>query len=291
MTHWSHGFGGAFTVCDEDGTILEMSPAAAELFAQSGGSELIGRSVLDCHPEPSRTRLASLMAARGRNVYTTEKDGRWRLIFQGPWQTGAEKGYLELSFDIPADLPHRVRDQAPVQPVLETDRLVLRPLRLEDAPRVAALADDRSIAEQTRLPFPYLPECAVNFIDSLPTEWKKERAAVFAICLKNDGAVVGTIGLHVSPMDRSVAETGYWLGFDFHGNGYATEAARRVCGWGLSEWGLRRISACTHGGNVASERVLTKVGFAREGVQRAGVIRLGVVRDIVLWGLLRDELR
>ncbi len=291
MTHWSHGFGAAVTVCDEHGTIVELSPSAVELFAASGGAELVGRSVLDCHPEGMRARLAEAMAARTRNVYTTEKNGRRRIVFQGHWQTEAANGYLELSFEIPAELPHRVRDAAPPQPTLATERLILRPLGAEDAPRLAELANDRSIAEQTRLPYPYTPELALGFIDARETEWKQARAGVFAICARGETAPIGVVGLHVSPPDRDVAETGYWLGRALHGRGYATEAARRACAWGFAEWGLRRIQACTYGGNAASERVLTKLGFAREGLQRGAVTRFGVVRDIALWGLLRGELR
>lgn len=70
---------------------------------------------------------------------------------------------------------HRVRDAAPLQPVLETERLVLRPLCAEDARRVAELANDRSIAEQTRLPYPYLPEIAVR--SSTPSKPNGSRSA------------------------------------------------------------------------------------------------------------------
>ncbi len=291
MTHWSRGFGAAVTVCDEDGTIVELSPAAAELFAPSGGAELVGRSVLDCHPERTRARLAEAMATGARNVYTTEKAGQRRLVFQGPWRTEAASGYLELSLEIPAELPHRVRDAAPPQPALETERLTLRPLGVEDVPRLVELAGDRAIAEQTRLPYPYTPEHAMAFIDARETEWKQERAAVFGICPRDERGPIGVVGLHVSPLDRDVAETGYWLGAARRGRGYATEAARRACAWGFAEWGLRRIQACTYGGNTASERVLAKLGFSREGLQRGAVTRFGVVRDVALWGLLRGELR
>jgi ribosomal-protein-alanine N-acetyltransferase len=291
MAEWLSGFRGAFTICDDAGTILELTPEAERLFAKWGGAALVGRSVLDCHADSSRAQLRGLLQTRTTNLYTTEKDGIHRLVYQGPWETGNQRGYLELSFEVPPAILHRVRDPAPEQPVLETERLILRPLTRADSLRVAKLAGHRAVAQYTRLPHPYPVELAFSFISGLETEWKKERAAVFAIVPKGEFELVGAAGLHPGRYDRTVAETGYWLGVPYHGQGYATEAARRVCDWGLSHWGLRRIHASTYSGNRASERVLEKLGFQREGVQRAGVIRFGTVHDIVLWGLLAGELR
>ena len=60
---WVQRFPGAITVCDRDGVILAMNGRAEEVFAADGGRELVGRNVLDCHPEPSRTKLAELLAS------------------------------------------------------------------------------------------------------------------------------------------------------------------------------------------------------------------------------------
>jgi PAS domain-containing protein len=107
---WVRGFPGAVTVCDAAGVILEMNDRAAEAFAADGGRELIGRNVLDCHPEPSRGKLAALLETRRTNVYTIEKAGVKKLIFQAPWyREGAYAGIVELSLEIPFEVPHFVR--------------------------------------------------------------------------------------------------------------------------------------------------------------------------------------
>ena len=62
--NWVKEFVGAVTVCDAEGTILDMNDRAATTFAQRGGRALIGSSVLDCHPEHARAKLAELMATR-----------------------------------------------------------------------------------------------------------------------------------------------------------------------------------------------------------------------------------
>lgn len=107
---WVEGFAGAVTVCDQDGVILEMNDRAVEVFREQGGRALLGTNLLDCHPEPSRTTLRELLRAPRRNVYTIEKRGQRKLIYQTPWYAGgAYQGYVELSLELPPELPHFVR--------------------------------------------------------------------------------------------------------------------------------------------------------------------------------------
>jgi transcriptional regulator with PAS, ATPase and Fis domain len=107
---WVEEFPGAVTVCDPQGIVLEMNAAAAEVFREDGGRGLIGTNLLDCHPEPARRKLEALMAGRQANVYTIEKNGRKKLIYQTPWyQDGQYAGFVELSLVIPFEMPHFVR--------------------------------------------------------------------------------------------------------------------------------------------------------------------------------------
>jgi transcriptional regulator with PAS, ATPase and Fis domain len=100
----------AITVCDRDGIILAMNEKSAAVFAQDGGQELIGTSVFDCHPEPSRTKLRELLEEGKANCYTIEKHGVKKLIYQCPWQEqGKFAGLVEFSMEIPFELPHFVR--------------------------------------------------------------------------------------------------------------------------------------------------------------------------------------
>lgn len=108
---WVEGFPGAITVCDKAGIILYMNDAAALTFVKDGGRDLIGQNVLDCHPEPSRTMLADLLATEGSHTYTTEKAGKKKLISQVPWYDAGEyAGMVEVSLPLPAEMPHFVRD-------------------------------------------------------------------------------------------------------------------------------------------------------------------------------------
>jgi transcriptional regulator with PAS, ATPase and Fis domain len=109
---WEKEWPAAVTVCDEKGIILEMNDRAAETFADSGGRSLVGTNVLDCHPEPARSKLKSLMDERRTNVYTIRKAGRKKLIYQSPWfEAGRFMGFVELSLELPENIPHFVRDK------------------------------------------------------------------------------------------------------------------------------------------------------------------------------------
>lgn len=109
---WLKEFPGAITVCDKDGVILEMNDKAIQTFQAEGGAELIGTNLLDCHPEPARTKLKQLLDNRQMNVYTIEKNGVKKLIYQAPWyKDGEYAGLVELSLEIPFDMPHFIRDK------------------------------------------------------------------------------------------------------------------------------------------------------------------------------------
>jgi transcriptional regulator with PAS, ATPase and Fis domain len=108
---WVQEFSAAVTVTDREGKILEMNAAAVKTFEKDGGARLIGSNVLDCHPEPAKAKLRAIMENRTTNVYTIEKAGIKKLIYQAPWyQDGEYAGVVELSVEIPFEMPHFVRD-------------------------------------------------------------------------------------------------------------------------------------------------------------------------------------
>jgi len=110
MHTWIKEFQGAVTVCDPTGIVLEMNDKAALTFANDGGYELVGKNLLECHPEPARSHLLGLMAHQQVNVYTIEKKGKKKIIYQTPWyENGEYRGFVELSLELPLDMPHFVR--------------------------------------------------------------------------------------------------------------------------------------------------------------------------------------
>ena len=108
--NWTDGFLGAITVCDRDGIVVYMNERSKAVFAKSGGGDLVGKSLVDCHPEPSRSLLMKMLAEPTPNSYTIEKNGIRKMIHQTPWiENGEFKGVVEMSFEIPMEMPHHIR--------------------------------------------------------------------------------------------------------------------------------------------------------------------------------------
>lgn len=100
----------AVTICDTQGIIVYMNDPSAEVFKDDGGKALIGKSLFDCHPEPALTKVKELLSNGSTNVYTIEKKGKRKIIYQTPWRT--EKiihGMIEITFELPAEIHHFVR--------------------------------------------------------------------------------------------------------------------------------------------------------------------------------------
>jgi hypothetical protein len=108
--NWFDEFPGSVTICDPEGIVLDMNDRAAQGFEADGGRDLIGQSMLGCHPEPARSRLVELLKTHQKNVYTIEKKGVWKLVYQTPWfEAGAYRGLIEFVLEIPSEMPHFIR--------------------------------------------------------------------------------------------------------------------------------------------------------------------------------------
>ena len=107
---WIKEFPGAVTVCDAQGIILEMNDQAARSYEAEGGYGLLGSNALDCHPEQARIKMERLLRTQEPNIYTVEKNGVKKLIYQSPWhEDGQFCGLVELALLIPFEMPHFVR--------------------------------------------------------------------------------------------------------------------------------------------------------------------------------------
>jgi transcriptional regulator with PAS, ATPase and Fis domain len=105
--NWTDGFLGAITVCDCEGIVVYMNDQSKQQFAKTEEGDLLGKSLIDCHPEPARTMLKKMLAEPMPNSYTIEKNGIRKMIHQTPWMEDGEfKGVVEISFEIPVDMPH-----------------------------------------------------------------------------------------------------------------------------------------------------------------------------------------
>ena len=172
---------------------------------------------------------------------------------------------------------------------ISTERLTLRPFTLVDAARVPRLAGDEEIARYTlNIPHPYEDGMAEAWIESHPDRFQAGESATFAITLRDERLLIGAIGLKFAPRHRR-AEMGYWVARDRWGRGYATEAAWAVLRYAFAERGLHKVVATHLAPNIASGRVMQKIGMRQEGVQREHVLKNGRFVDLVLYGILRED--
>ena len=99
----------AVTVCDTEGVILYMNEKARATYIRHGN--LIGSNLFGCHNERSREIIRRLLTDGGTNVYTIEKNGVRKMIYQTAWRVdGVVGGLAEISMEIPAEMPHHIRN-------------------------------------------------------------------------------------------------------------------------------------------------------------------------------------
>lgn len=169
-------------------------------------------------------------------------------------------------------------------------RLILRELQPQDLPAVHAYG---SHLEGVRYqPWgPNSPEDSRAFLRHVLAEAaaRPRRNYTLAVELLEDSHVAGTVSLTVRDAQHAQAELGYFLHPDLWGNGYATEAARLILGFAFSELALHRVFATVDPRNLASVRVLEKLGMTLEGRMRENMLLRDGWRDSLLYSLLIQE--
>lgn len=176
------------------------------------------------------------------------------------------------------------------QRVLETERLSLRPFAATDIPDIVRLAGEREVAATTlRIPHPYTEDDGRSWVDAQPGQLERDEAVSWAVTLRDDGRLVGAVGLVNVSREHRHAEMGFWIGRPFWNRGYGTEAARAALEFAFVDLDLHRVHAHHLAGNEGSGRILRKLGMSQEGILRRHVRKWDQVHDAVLYGILRGE--
>jgi RimJ/RimL family protein N-acetyltransferase len=173
-------------------------------------------------------------------------------------------------------------------PVLTTDRLVLRPLKTEDAAGLFAIFSDPAVVRfwsteaWTDISF------AETAIARAQEGYRDETDIHFAVELVRGGQLIGTVKLHHFFNQNNRCELGYAIASAHWGQGYASEAIGAALEHGFREVGLNRVEADIDPRNEASARVLEKLGFRKEGYMPQRWLVHGQYADTVNYGLLRS---
>jgi [ribosomal protein S5]-alanine N-acetyltransferase len=175
-----------------------------------------------------------------------------------------------------------------LQETIRTERLILRPFVLTDAPQVKGLAGDQRIYETTLcIPYPYLDGMAESWIAMHQRCFYEGLGVVFAICLRS-GPLIGAASLSRDGQFNR-AELGFWIGVAYWNRGYCTEAAKVILDYGFRALSYHKISARHFVGNHSSARVLEKAGLTREGLLRDDVMKDGKFITVELYGMLNPS--
>jgi RimJ/RimL family protein N-acetyltransferase len=158
-------------------------------------------------------------------------------------------------------------------PGLESERLLLRPPEFRDVPAITTWIGDFDVAKNlASVPHPYREEDAREFVSRSVMTRARGEGFCFVIERKADGVFMGCCGL---TLKGGRFELGYWLGKPFWGEGYATEAAKKVVSFAFRELRAEGLWAGWFHDNPASGRVLEKLGARPDGSEPRGSLARG----------------
>ncbi len=176
-------------------------------------------------------------------------------------------------------------------PVLETERLILRPLRMGDARDLFAYAQDPEVSRHVL----WEPHRSIwdsrEFLRMAIRQYRKGLPGSFAITLKDSGRMIGTIGFMWINTDYQSGEVGYSLSREYWNRGIMTEALKEVVRFGFEDLKLNRIEAQHEISNPASGKVMAHAGMQYEGTLRQRLKNKGCFVDVALYAILRGDPR
>ncbi|MFL0200552.1 GNAT family N-acetyltransferase [Exiguobacterium acetylicum] len=174
-------------------------------------------------------------------------------------------------------------------PTLKTNRLVLREVLPEDATSVLAYLSDEQVVKQMGLA-PFQSEAdALEEIDWYASIRREGSGIRFGIALQEDDVIIGSCGFLNQATRHQRAELGFELNPAYQGQGIAKEAALAVITYGFEELSLNRIEALVLPENSASQRLLERLGFQREGLLRQYEKTRGQFDDLYMYSILRSN--
>lgn len=173
---------------------------------------------------------------------------------------------------------------------LSDERLLLRPWDETDLPLLERASADEYVATIEHLPRPFSEEQGRAWIAAQHHLRGTGRGWAFAVVERDTCRAAGGIGI-VFRHPPGSAEPGVWVVEESRGRGVAEGATRLLCRWALTaNTGIQRIQATVEPWNLASQRVLEKTGFVREGLLRSYASWQGSRQDVLLFSLLPSDL-
>ena len=174
-------------------------------------------------------------------------------------------------------------------PRLETERLVLRPFTLADAPDVFVYASDPKVTDFLFWgPHERLQETE-EYLTAVLRQYETGEDGPWGIALRETDKIIGNIHLMDMDAKHCKAEVGFVLARAYHNQGIMTEALKAVLEFALGELGLNRVEGFCAVDNQSSGAVMRKAGMIREGRLREYLFLKGAFRDFNVYSKLTDD--
>ncbi|WKA58475.1 GNAT family N-acetyltransferase [Planococcus shenhongbingii] len=174
-------------------------------------------------------------------------------------------------------------------PVLETKRLILRKLTIEDAQDMFAYASEPIVSRFMPWEVHNSVEDTKGFIRGVLQGYEQKNKLTWAIELKSEDKMIGTIDFVKWLPKYARAEIAYALSHLYWGNGFTQEAAKALIAFGFEKMQLNKVEAPIVPDNFQSQRVLEKVGMVCEGVARQHFVIKGEFVDLAMYAVLKEE--
>ena len=175
-------------------------------------------------------------------------------------------------------------------PVLETERLVLRPVRRTDVRDLFAWTSDPEVARYVLWEAHRSPADTRAYISYMRNLYRRGLPGSWAVVLRETGRVIGTVGFMWYSDANRAAEAGYSFSREYWNRGYATEALRAAVGAAFAALPLNRLEAQHDVRNPASGRVMEKSGMRKEGILRGRLYNKSGFVDVALYAVLNTDL-
>ncbi|MDQ2721140.1 MAG: GNAT family N-acetyltransferase [Bacteroidota bacterium] len=175
-------------------------------------------------------------------------------------------------------------------PELQTERLLLRRVKIEDAEEILKLRSDESVMKYIGRPIMKTLGEAIDFFNLVNESLITNNGITWAITLKeNPGKLIGTIGHWRLKKEHYRAEVGYMLQHDYWHRGIMKEALLKVIDYGFDELNLHSIEANINPANAASAVILEATGFVKEAYFKEDFFYNGVFYDTVIYSKLKSR--
>ncbi|WP_342543005.1 GNAT family N-acetyltransferase [Paenisporosarcina sp. FSL H8-0542] len=176
-------------------------------------------------------------------------------------------------------------------PTLETERLILRRLVIEDAQSFFThwMSDERVTDNLIKGAHKSIKE-SVERVTNIVNEYEEQEFCYWGIELKATGDLIGAIDFYHFDLGTENCEVGFTLGYDWWNQGYGTESLKAVMEFGFRHMNIHKISAAHNSDNPASGKIMQKVGMKQEGSIRHMIRNAkNQYKDCAIYGILQEE--